>query len=343
MCARLASEAKAGYYPTPEDEMALVLRALRMKDVEKPCFVYDPCCGEGAALSMLVGEMQKKGAKHIRSYGSEIEEERAEEARAVLDEVILDGYQNIRTESKFSLLWLNPPYQDGLSERVEVEFLKKLTGKKSVLQKGGVLLFCIPQYVLVKAAETLSDRFTNLDVYRFTDANYDIFKQVVVIGRLGRAKYAMREKYKEILKLIGNGDKDIVPTLEEDWEFEVPGAESDELPLFRAGYFDKGELNKDLASSSLMVELQNRIVPKRNAVEMKRPMLELKPAHMAIAIAAGAVGGNMGSHVITGVTQPKKDTESLYDDDGNYLGVRNTYHYVSVVRGYTPEGVFTLE
>lgn len=259
--------------------------------------------------------------------------------------VIHDGYQNIRSEPRFNLLWLNPPYQEGFSERAELTFLRALTSaKQGVLMKGGILLFCIPQYILKDTAGVLSGRFQDLTVYRFTDANYDVFKQVVVIGRLGRGPAAEQKlKYKRLVA-IGEGQPDLIPTLDEMEPFTVFPSDDPEKPMFRAGVMNEAELADDLTTSTLITDVFKRLVPKSGVVSMKRPMLPLKPAHMGIAIAAGAVGGNMGSHIISGVTKQRTDVEDIIDDEtGKVKGERITKHFISVVRAFTPDGVVDLK
>ncbi|MDQ0896415.1 MULTISPECIES: DUF6094 domain-containing protein [unclassified Paenibacillus] len=345
--ARLASESKAGYYATPPEEMELLLRALHVPEVaaaEKPIYIYDPCCGEGEALSMLTQAFHEKGAVNTRSYGSEIEDGRYEVAAEVLDHVLHEGYQFVRTEPKFSLLWLNPPYQDGFSERTELTFLRALTGsKQGVLQKGGILLFCIPQYVVKDTAGVLSGRFLDLKVFRFTDANYDVFKQVVVVGRLGKAPAADQKKAYKTLVAIGEGERDMLPTLEDMEPFDIPPCDTDGEPLFRAGPLHPEEMAKDFESSAVLGDIRSRLAQLSSAATMKRPMLPLKPGHLGISIASGAVGGNMGNHIIAGVTKKRTDDEAMHDDDGNYVGTRRIHHFASIIRVFTPDGVIDLK
>ncbi|RED76155.1 DUF6094 domain-containing protein [Cohnella phaseoli] len=300
--ARLGSESKAGFYATPPYELELLLQRILPEEGNKngDClsyFLYDPCCGEGEALLMIAQALQGPN-RSVITYGSEIEAGRAEEASRVLDHVIHDGYQRVRAEAKFSLLWLNPPYQTNVDgERAELSFLRALTDfKKGVLQKGGLLLFCIPQYVLTDTAGLLSGRFRDISVYRFTDEHYDNFKQVIVVARYERAPRGEQTRMYRALQTLGNGDRTLLPTLEEVAPFIVPSALSTEPPYFRRDALDVEELNKDLECSSLFQEMRKSLVPTSNETKLKRPMLPLKPAHMGIALAAGAVGGNMGSH-----------------------------------------------
>ncbi|MBM9514258.1 DUF6094 domain-containing protein [Desulfogranum marinum] len=48
--ARLASQAKAGFYPTPDTVCDLLIQKIEFADGARCC---DPCCGEGKTLSRL--------------------------------------------------------------------------------------------------------------------------------------------------------------------------------------------------------------------------------------------------------------------------------------------------
>ncbi|MCL6479598.1 MAG: SAM-dependent methyltransferase [Peptococcaceae bacterium] len=105
--ARLASEAKAGYYPTPPDEMLLVCKRFRIEPgIYAP--LLDPCAGEGEALKMLSDYLKEQGGNPV-SYGIELEETRAEKCKEVLDHAVKSPYETARASNKaFSVLWLNP-------------------------------------------------------------------------------------------------------------------------------------------------------------------------------------------------------------------------------------------
>ncbi|NHN33269.1 hypothetical protein G9U52_25985 [Paenibacillus sp. S3N08] len=297
----------------------------------------------GVALEMLSDSLREQGG-NVKSYGVELEESRYEEARQVLDHVIHDGYENLRTQPMFSLLWLNPPYQDGFSERTELTFLRSLTGAKNgVLQKDGLMMFCIPQYVIKDTASVLSGRFRNFRVYRFTDANYDVFKQVVVIATFGKTSGEDSKKNYKWLKSIGEGEKEMLPTLAEISEKIDVRFSDGELGFFRAGKMNPKEIAKDLAASPLFEELKKRLEPKNLAANMKRPMLPLKPAHMGIAIASGAVGGNLGTHIVAGITKRRKDITEIHDDEGRRTGEKTTEYFQSTVRVFTPDDIYDLE
>ncbi|RUS44921.1 DUF6094 domain-containing protein [Cohnella sp. AR92] len=347
--ARLASESKGGFYATPIDELQLLCKRIRLRYQGEEAQgagevrIIDPCCGEGEALNMLAISLQEQGAD-VKSYGVELEQTRYEKARQVIDHVILDGYEFLRTQPMFSLLWLNPPYQEGFSERTELTFLRALSSvKHGLLQKDGLLMFCIPQYVVRDSAAVLSGRFRNIRVYRFTDDNYDVFKQVVVIANLGKASGEDSKKNYKWLRSIGEGEKDMLPTLADIDEDIVVDISEGELGFYRAGKMNPEELARDLAASPLFDELNKRMLSKNMAASMKRPMLPLKPTHMGVAIASGAVGGNMGTHIVAGITKRRKDVSDIFNDDGFKTGEKVTEFFQSIVRVFTPDTVCDLE
>lgn len=347
--ARLASEAKGGFYATPVAEMELVLQAMQVDLAtasEEQIFIYDPCCGEGEALRMIAEKLRSFQA-NVRTYGAEIEADRAQAASEVLDNVIHDAYQHVRVEPfGMSLLWLNPPYQQDVDgKRAELHFLKALTDlRKGVLQKGGVLLFCIPQHVLVDTAGILAGRFSDISVYRFTDDHFDVFKQVVVVARFERAAVkTQKDQYNQLVQL-GKIDPTFLPTLAEMKEFTIPASSTGKTPYFRANAAKVEELIEDMKTSMLFSEISAKLVPQTQKIQMKRPLLPLKPAHAGIALAAGAVGGNLGTHIVSGVTKPRTDVETMYDAEGNRTGERRTLHFTSIVRAFSNEyGVVDLK
>jgi len=105
--ARIASEQKGGFYPTPPAQVDLIAKRLRAEKGEK-LNLFDPCAGDGAALLGFAKTLRKQGAEVV-TYGVELEKERAEKAKAKIDHVICAPYEDTRvTPHSMSYMWLNP-------------------------------------------------------------------------------------------------------------------------------------------------------------------------------------------------------------------------------------------
>lgn len=346
--ARIASESKLGYYPWPLDELKLIENAISIKG-EGVVNMIDPCCGKGEALAHMQGVL-KHSYEAVRTYGVELEKTRFTEANQVLDFCLNEGYENVRTENKFNLVLLNPPYDEVFHERTELRFLRALSSKsKNIFAQNSLLLFCVPQYVLGACANVLSSRFKNIHVFRFTDNNFDVFKQVVVFAQFGRPDKSERNEASNYLRKIAKKNDDgsllDLPTLEElDYEeFTIILNQSQEIELFRAGRLNSEELLRDLSSSALLGEVEKELTPVQSRAVMGRPMLPLKPTHGGIAVASGAISGNLGNHIISGITKQVTEKKVIYNEEGVQTGEEYTKHFKSIVRAFTSNGVFDLD
>ena len=162
MFQRLANNyAKNGYFPTDGDTTQRILNAIA------PCEtgvmrILDPCCGEGVILAEI---KQALGAESTEAYGIEYHEERAWQAKQLLDHCIhSDIHDCVMGARSFGFLLLNPPYGDMISdrmdtgskhERMETVFYRMTHG---LLQHDGVMALIIPHYSLNKALSTMIAR-----------------------------------------------------------------------------------------------------------------------------------------------------------------------------------------
>ena len=190
--ARIASLEKAGYYPTPPEEVRLICSRIKSEPGTK-ISILDPCCGEGDALKEMAQTLRDQGAD-VTTYGIELEEGRAGNARKNLDHVICSPYEDaIVTPLAFSYIWLNPPTwtavrksRSGFSQEPD----------RRVRQAPGrwPLGFCIPEHVLRDTALLLAS-LEDIKVYRFTGENYPAYHQIVV--RVPQAKRPIAEEIVE--------------------------------------------------------------------------------------------------------------------------------------------------
>lgn len=116
---------KMGYYPTPLS-VAERIKTFLSFPAENVNFL-DPCCGEGAALKNVM-----EGA-NATTYGIELDDYRAKQAKDTLGHVLQCGYEDVRiSNNAYGCLFLNPPYdwQDSSlldesgHERTEKAFLR---------------------------------------------------------------------------------------------------------------------------------------------------------------------------------------------------------------------------
>ena len=100
---------KNGYFPTDEVTLALILKALTPAPAGNMA-IFDPTAGEGVALAECKAHL---GTEHTRSYGIEIDEERAYHAKTLLDDCIHGNLMDcVVDRHSFGLLFFNPPYGD---------------------------------------------------------------------------------------------------------------------------------------------------------------------------------------------------------------------------------------
>lgn len=345
--ARGASREKGGYYPTPPDEVKLLCKKLFI-ELGSGATLLDPCAGTGEALKIIADSLTNQGG-FVTTYGIELEETRAMECKKVLDFALKCDYRQARVSTKaFGFLWLNPPYDEIDHERTEVVFLRNLTDPiLGRLMEGGVLGFCIPQRILAPAAPLLAARFDNLSVFRFTDANYPIYKQVVVFG-VRRSKVRRGEEAKAVrewLKGLAEGGPDAVTPLGagDDTLYRIPPP-PDKKIMFRGSLLDPAEIREDIPNSPVWEEIGFRLMPYKKGSILKNPILPLKPTHNAIAIAAGAIGGNMGDHLLVGRTVKVVDKEVIPEEKGEKVIERDRYiTTVRVFAPHLPEGIYDLQ
>lgn len=175
--ARLESQIKAGFFPTPPEIVKMICTFIRAD--EPTGRLLDPCCGAGNALVEIANGLQVEA----KTYGIELDENRAEQAKKKLTKVVVGDLFRARTKvGSHSLLFLNSPYDDSGDEdkRLEHKFLTETT---KYLKTGGLLIYIIPQIRLIKkTARYLSSWFEKFLVYRFPGKSYDAFGQIVLFA-----------------------------------------------------------------------------------------------------------------------------------------------------------------
>lgn len=341
---RIEQEGKMGYVPTPTSQTDLIKRLLHVPDA--PVRMLDPCAGEGEALSRLA-----KGTQAV-TYGIELDGARAEQASAVLDHVKHVAIEHARIDKQaFGLMWLNPPYDratkdtEGQSDRKEIIFLR-MTSR--YLVSHGILVFIIPQPQIDKnLASALVGRYRDIQVFRFEDNEYEVYKQVVIVGirrsgPIGAGDASDKHMLKQLVE-IGKGDKNALASLEEfvDQPYMIPVASNDE-PMFRAAIADVEELRQDVTHSPVFSTVEKMMGSTSSHASLSTPLLPFRRTHMATLMAAGALNSAVGigdnRHLVVGVT--KKTIESVVDENDPTKEIR-TEVYKTAIRLYSADGRIT--
>ena len=137
-----------GYFPTDEETLTRVSSALELLEPDAGARLYDPCCGEGAALHWIASTVDTlHGSPTTETYGVEFDKGRAWHAknllRTALHADIHDAFVSARS---MGLLFLNPPYGAVVADKGHTgdrhyDRLEKVFYQASVpaLAFGGVL------------------------------------------------------------------------------------------------------------------------------------------------------------------------------------------------------------
>lgn len=312
--ARIASQAKMGYYPTPPEIVKHVRNALSLQSPGAFRFL-DTCCGEGEALNVLATGLSPE----VETFGVELDESRLKKSSQKLNNVVWgDALTELRVILKaFSLLWLNPPY-DWDSEgggRLETRFLE---AHLKYLAHGGWLVFVIPFQALKFAKETLA-KLSNLQVYAFPQPQWFLFKQLVVMGQ----KHPTLRKAEQLSMLADIAflaDEDAWERLPKTSEMLAGSIEVSPSPEGRIT-FSSERLEMEKAAelverSPLWKDLQ--VLTDAKALHHISPLAPLRQGHQAMLLAGGFMNGEVASNgrhlVIKGSVNKKSEVNTEVTD-----------------------------
>ena len=308
--ARTASVAVGGYYKAPTHLLKPIASLIRVEN-ESGYAVFDPCAGDGEAIVELVKAWwpEEKKRCNVDVYANEMEKTRfdALNARVGKDgfgwrspEVTHgDAFALDWDDAKVSIAWINPPYDlDKEHGRLEEKFLIRFV---DMIRFGGALLFLVPHYALAKSADTIARYFSEVHCVRFPDGDFDLFKQVVLVGKKHEP---LLDPDPDIRAKVLQWSAD-VSTIQSDWSepfFDVYAHDGDGisglkmLPLDIDGMLRRA---KPWHSTDRGGKLQPIVgvvsdKPAHEGLDRVFPVaLPLKPAYLASGIAAGVFNGEL--------------------------------------------------
>jgi len=315
MFQRLARNyAKEGYYPTDAQTIQRVLTALTPTPGDMR--IIDPCAGEGVALAECKHHL---GADHTVAFAVEYHQERAYQAKQLVDRCIHGDFQQTAiTPRSFSLLWLNPPYGDLVTDKAQTggiddgkgrKRLEKLFYQQSVrvLQVGGVLVLIVPHTVLdAEFKRWLAAGFDRVQVFMAPEQQ---FKQAVVFG-IRKRNDASSESYRSTLTALEqfcqSDDKPMLPEVWEAVPYQVPASVGSEL-RFNYLKMDPAQLADEISKYPCLWGQWGMHLDQTNSVQ-RRPLMALSDWHLALVLAAGQVSGVVHSNDGTRTFVVKGDT-----------------------------------
>lgn len=291
--ARLASDARAGFFPVHPEALPPILT--RLKPPEKDWSLLDPCCGKGAAVAQIATELRCP-----RVYASELDAGRAEEARlnlASVDATVVGPVSFLTmkmTPKAWSMAWMNPPYTEGEmggGDRVEVHFLLRTT---AVLQAGGIMVALVPERLMQDTRWTrpeflqlFTQNYRQILCCPLSPSEHRHYNEVVVFGIRKNDLLDTRESPVQYANL----DDGFLPT------YQIP-------PTQWIRCFEKVEPTDQEIEAMLAASPLNHLFDEPREVAQRRPPLALGPSHVALMLASGQLDGYVDSddpHVVRGV------------------------------------------
>lgn len=338
---RLMNNVKMGYYPTDPTNIDLILKGITFPS-GVTTNLLDPCCGCGKALRQVAQ------GNNCFAYGVELDESRAEEAQSILHRVGVGSFFHSRISNEaFHGLFLNPPYLSVLTEgggrarhekRFLVESLRALT-------MGGLLIYIIPYYRLTSdICRILSDNFTDLTVWRFTDSEFKKFKQVAILGL--RKKRSDDPDTANTLEHYGYTPT-AIPVLTElaEGQYAV-SAEAKTVSVFKGERFNEKELERQLRQSNSFQKLMSK-----NELDsaQKHPLLPLSIGQVGLIGGSGMINGLVSCdtpHIIKGriVKVKQVDEHEQYNAKGMKMvtEVKEVISNKMIFNVLTPDGFRSL-
>ena len=338
---RLMNQIKLGYYPTDPANIDLMLRGITFPD-GMTTNLLDPCCGCGKALRQLAQ------GNNCYTYGVELDEGRAEEAQTRLHRVGFGSFfHSTVSHEAFHLLFLNPPYLSVLNEnggksRHEKRFLIESI---RCLMQGGLLIYVIPYYRLTPdICRVLTDNFDALTVWRFTDAEFQHFRQVAVMGIRKRKATEPGDTLRLERYAVS---PDTIPSLSEmpEGRYALP-ERAVEVATFKGEIFNERELEQQLRRSDSFEQMMTRCELDSG---VKHPLLPLSIGQIGLIGGSGMINGLIECehpHIIKGriVKVVHTENEEKFTAEGKHMGteVREVVTNKMIFNILTPQGFKSL-
>lgn len=310
----IGNKIRAGFFAMPELQGEYVKQLLEFTG---DCSIFDPTAGEGAVLAQIARGQEVK----VKTYGVELDKSRAEKASQVLDYSINAPIESmVISNDVFSLLWLNPPYDFSIKgmeddEADRKEYLELVRNTRYLAPKG-VMIYVIPSYRFAdsKIARFLATNYENVGILRFSNEDYDGFKQCVFIGTKKAGKF--KEYNKKLFDFLTQMEseefvlKQVTPInlMVGKHKWKVPAGPT-EIRTFYTKLESKANFVDAIRTSKGFTAFKERSKPK-SLVLGGNPIINIAQGQMALLLASGACNGLIGEgdnlHAVQGLEIVKK-------------------------------------
>ena len=339
---RLGSMAKAGFFPTPTHLLPAIAAQIAPSTYTTGSSL-DLFCGEGEAAEFL------GAAWGLQTVGVELNPVRARAARRRLTRAICsDAFQVRGTHGQFDVALHNPPYQespDDSGQRLEYVTTLAVT---PYIRSGGFLVGILPDYCVrrQKFVDFLTTNYQLERVFRFPEADYEAFRQIVLYAR---KRDEPRKDPQAALTLIEaiRGSTSVLPTTCAK-PLTLPTT-----PIVKERIFFRG---RELDREAMLEELRTfkwarataftRLATPRVERRAGRPAMPLKLRHLAQFIAAAildnvALRQDEQTHVICGRTRKFQVESEMEDNDAGEAQTLVRQEFAVECRAFDPAtGVF---
>ncbi|WP_240948549.1 DUF6094 domain-containing protein [Bacillus sp. RO1] len=345
----IGNKIRAGFFASPPRQGEYLKQLLNFKG---DCSIFDPTCGEGAILQQLAS-----GQEHqITTYGVELDKRRAEKANDALDHGIQAPIESmVISNDVFSMVYCNPPYDyamkgEGDEEADRKEYLE-LVRNTRYLAPEGIMIFVIPSYRYSdkKISRFLATQFDNVGILRFSDEDYEDFKQCIFIGRKKKEKFKeYNEKLNSFLQNMEFEEfvmKSVTPinVMVGKNVWDIPSGPN-EIRTFYSKIENKANFVEAIKNNKGFQAFKERTKPKKLEIG-GNPIINIAQGQMALLLASGAVNGLIGTgdklHAVQGLEIVKKvkteDTQH-YESGMTKMTKIRTVREVSV-KAITPTGL----
>lgn len=327
----VGNKIRAGFFKTPDLQGEYLSKLLK---VEGSGLWLDPTCGEGEILQQLSSAHQSEDCI-ISTYGVELDKKRAEKAKTLLNHCINAPIESMVIQNDaVSMLYLNPPYDFTMKgmedENADRKEWTELFRNSKYLKEKGLMIYVIPSYRFAdkKIARFLSTHFENIGMMRFSDEDYDDFRQCIFIGNKKSGKHKeFNEKLFQFLSAMESDEfvlEKVTPidkfvAAEKSWN--VPAGIT-ELKTFYTKLANKTDYVLGIRNSKGFQAFMNRSKPRQLEIGGD-PILPLNVGQLALLLASGAVNGEIGEgdkyHLVQGLEIVKKipSEEKKVHDNGS--------------------------